>query len=737
GPKRRQDVVDAVDRRKDFFAFPLCVNDFLAGFALVQQAPVLRKFECTATTTYFLYRLWITLRAIVISKLANTGAMCSKPELLLAMWFGVRGIAKLKGSKLPPDKALRCIANNVLNSKPSLDWAAVIQKLMVVPDVVFFLCDLDMVLVENLETLIADQLHGMKQLAAIEYEIGVAAGLSWVAVVCKATRNTTTAQSDPSPCDYAIPPPPPRRPVLEWLGLSSNLRTTTSSGQSKRVQVPNVDKCCRRIQNAFKAANTPTSDSTRTLSLETSLRFNVRRLQELVLMATENSIAMSDVEAEHHLEHFSKDQLERIACSDMLRWFKQWAADQNRETPPKWQIAATSCVDICRSASSWWRRLVSSVRDTFGKGGQPSVEQRHDVIDLEAPQESNYSFLVHIEAPRSTPFQGRPDEATTTTSTNDHAAATLSCRFEFKEKAADDKHPSTAPNSVDILDQMQLDDDEVLETGFPMAFTMEFLLWKSVTVSIVYGYREHATKSMPQTASDKYYLRMTFLMRHSVFGDVESALHDKLQNLFQTLHFELTLENSFDELLAYSTSAAAAMMTSLWPPHAPDHHENDTTSLVQHLFQRMDSNGDGELSLDEVNAFQQSMDQSVLGTAAQYQHLIASNNLPHNPQTGNLTAPGLDAYFEKFGGLQSAYQSLHIGCLNDILHGTLSVATSLNRHALSKLQTFFASCSPLHNIAAKWGLFTALQLTDVSMELTFPNAMACLRSAGMARSGRG
>ncbi|RLO00987.1 hypothetical protein DYB28_002012, partial [Aphanomyces astaci] len=166
GPKRRQDVVDAVDRRKDFFAFPLCVNDFLAGFALVQQAPVLRKFECTATTTYFLYRLWITLRAIVISKLANTGAMCSKPELLLAMWFGVRGIAKLKGSKLPPDKALRCIANNVLNSKPSLDWAAVIQKLMVVPDVV---------LVENLETLIADQLHGMKQLAAIEYEIGVAA----------------------------------------------------------------------------------------------------------------------------------------------------------------------------------------------------------------------------------------------------------------------------------------------------------------------------------------------------------------------------------------------------------------------------------------------------------------------------------------------------------------------------------------------------------------------------------
>ncbi|RHY93315.1 hypothetical protein DYB37_000546 [Aphanomyces astaci] len=68
-----------------------------------------------------------------------------------------------------------------------------------------------------------------------------------------------------------------------------------------------------------------------------------------------------------------------------------------------------------------------------------------------------------------------------------------------------------------------------------------------------------------------------------------------------------------------------------------------------------------------------------------------------------------------------------LGCLNDILHGTLSVATSLNRHALSKLQTFFASCSPLHNIAAKWGLFTALQLTDVSMELTFPNAMACLR----------
>ncbi|RQM11971.1 hypothetical protein B5M09_000837 [Aphanomyces astaci] len=187
GPKRRQDVVDAVDRRKDFFAFPLCVNDFLAGFALVQQAPVLRKFECTAND-----------------------------------------------HQLP----------------------------------------LQAVLVENLETLIADQLHGMKQLAAIEYEIGVAA---------------------------------------------------------------------------------------------------------------------------------------------------------------------------------------------------------------EAPQESNYSFLVHIEAPRSTPFQGRPDEATTTTTTNDHAAATLSCRFEFKEKAADDKHPSTAPNSVDILDQMQLDDDEVLETGFPMAFTMEFLLWKSVT----------------------------------------------------------------------------------------------------------------------------------------------------------------------------------------------------------------------------------------------------------------
>ncbi|RHY34920.1 hypothetical protein DYB32_000557 [Aphanomyces invadans] len=384
GPKRRQDVSDAVDSRKDYFTFPV------------------------------------------------------KAELLIAMYFGVRGIAKLKGSKLPQDKALRYIVNStfrsawyqltcvddadVFDTASAMDWAVVIQKLMAVPDVVYFLSDLDMVrrktvpethrddqvLVENLETLIADQLHAMKELAAIEYEIGVA-------------------------------------------GNGTNISS------------------------------------------------------------------------------------------------RQWVTMSNREAPPKWQVAATRCVDLCRLVGSWWGQKLSTVRATFCKLEAVSPRDQHEAFDLDVPQESNYSFLMHIDKPVAT----FPDVCASPESPEEVAA--LAVRLQFKDNATvampmATKNEPTAGSTSDILDQMQLDDEEVLETGFPMAWTIEFLLWKTVT-----------------------------------------------------------------------------------------------------------------------------------------------------------------------------------GCLNEIIHGTLSVAAAFNRRALSKLQSFLASCSPFHNVWTKWGLFAALQITDVSTELSFPSVVECIQ----------
>ncbi|ETW00365.1 hypothetical protein H310_07010 [Aphanomyces invadans] len=714
GPKRRQDVCDAVDSRKDYFTFPVCVNDFLAGFALVQQAPVLRKFE-------------------FISKLANTGVICSKAELLIAMYFGVRGIAKLKGSKLPQDKALRYIVNNVFDTASAMDWAVVIQKLMAVPDVVYFLSDLDMVLVENLETLIADQLHAMKELAAIEYEIGVAE--------CMA-KSAATTQSQHS---HDILPF--RRPLLDLLTLS-NLRPHTTA-QSKHVHVHNIDKCCRRIQVAFK----PPVDGpgARNLSHESCRRLDVHEFQALVASATDHAVILSDVEAAHQLGQFPKDQLERIACSDVLRWIRQWVTMSNREAPPKWQVAATRCVDLCRLVGSWWGQKLSTVRDTFCKLEAVSPRDQHEAFDLDVPQESNYSFLMHIDKPVAT----FPDVCASPESPEEVAA--LAVRLQFKDNATvampmATKNEPTAGSTSDILDQMQLDDEEVLETGFPMAWTIEFLLWKTVTdeaaaslarvvghvlndpvvleatsclwqkanVSIVYGSRDHATKLMPNTASDKYYLRITFLTRHSWFGGIEGALHTDLATLVQALHVDLQLKNSWQEVVEYSRAAVHRLLR-----HGDD--VPTTHSAQSMLFKWLDVNGDGELSLDEVNRFQQVLGQSVLGSAAQFDHLITSNSLPRNVDTGNLTAHGLDVYLSKFGGLHTACQALRLGCLNEIIHGTLSVAAAFNRRALSKLQSFLASCSPFHNVWTKWGLFAALQITDVSTELSFPSVVECIQ----------
>ncbi|CAK4617070.1 unnamed protein product [Aphanomyces euteiches] len=72
--------------------------------------------------------------------------------------MAVRGISLLKGIPLPPEKALRVVVNGIYLRKlyvitqigvygnaHEFEWPYVVERLVIVPDVVYFLSDLDMV----------------------------------------------------------------------------------------------------------------------------------------------------------------------------------------------------------------------------------------------------------------------------------------------------------------------------------------------------------------------------------------------------------------------------------------------------------------------------------------------------------------------------------------------------------------------------------------------------------------
>ncbi|KAH9061483.1 hypothetical protein Ae201684P_020819 [Aphanomyces euteiches] len=365
---------DSQSPMNDLFHFPVSVNDILAGFCLLQQAPTTRKFT-------------------FISNLLKIGDKCNKEEVLIAMCMAVRGISLLKGIPLPPEKALRVVVNGVYGNAHEFEWPYVVERLVIVPDVVYFLSDLDMVTVASLENLIADQREAMRELATIEYDIEVL------------------------------------REFIPHLQLKATMNLT--------------------IDHAFEYS--------------------------AVSGIAEGNYKWSFSKAGTILNDMPKDQFDKIACSDFIRWFKQWSTIQPRQALSKWQLAAHQMVEICASAISSWNKVVSSIQRQMNVEKSELLDQREEQPcenNAEMLEDSNISLLIHVgESNRSKKTYIRSDYS--------DPDEELECRIKFNVKSTDNDTVDAAP--LDVLDQMHLDDDQILETGFPMAFSLEFFLRKDIT----------------------------------------------------------------------------------------------------------------------------------------------------------------------------------------------------------------------------------------------------------------
>ncbi|KAF0731987.1 hypothetical protein Ae201684_010936 [Aphanomyces euteiches] len=666
---------DSQSPMNDLFHFPVSVNDILAGFCLLQQAPTTRKFT-------------------FISNLLKIGDKCNKEEVLIAMCMAVRGISLLKGIPLPPEKALRVVVNGVYGNAHEFEWPYVVERLVIVPDVVYFLSDLDMVTVASLENLIADQREAMRELATIEYDIEVLRNKENSKFIVSRDRENFAANS----------------PFYEILYPPDHQRDGVSN---KREFIPHLQ---------LKATMNLTID------VEVLMRLSTVQFQELLKAITNGAVTLSESEAGTILNDMPKDQFDKIACSDFIRWFKQWSTIQPRQALSKWQLAAHQMVEICASAISSWNKVVSSIQRQMNVEKSELLDQREEQPcenNAEMLEDSNISLLIHVgESNRSKKTYIRSDYS--------DPDEELECRIKFNVKSTDNDTVDAAP--LDVLDQMHLDDDQILETGFPMAFSLEFFLrkditdesalaltkhlelllndymivdamsfiWQKATVNLIYGCRPHSFDAVQNVASEKFYVRINLLSRRNHFAEIEAILHEELQSIIQSFQLTIKLSSSFQELLSYSWKALD-LVNGCFNRNDPCH----TTRMEDALFQSMDRNTDGEISLDEINCIQQSLGMPLVYSETSFLELVSQYS--DATSINGITMRG----------------SMLGNSLNETLCGTISIASSLKRELLSHLQ-ILCSNSRWKDVWTKLGVFTSLQLADINLEMAFPSFYKCI-----------
>ncbi|OQR87822.1 hypothetical protein ACHHYP_07967 [Achlya hypogyna] len=696
-----KDVLSA----KRVFTFPLCALDLLAAFSLLQHsASASKKLE-------------------FVGHLLKNGPECNKSELMIAMGYAVRGIARLKGLQSVPDAQLRFLANQVFGPEAQLPWAVVVPKLLVLPDIVYFLSDLDMVAMDSLESLIGEQAHLMKDLAHVEHDLAV-------------LEHTQARQLHHV---FSVD-------LHGWLFHTGfDLHRAVASSSRRTPQTPiqiNIDACARQIFKAFqpetKAANS--SGSKRSLAAIEAKR-SFREPDELInflFSISDGTVQLPLAEARVILDDLPKDQLERVLCSDLLRWFKHWAYDQNHrghsafDHDPLWKHAAKSVAALGKRVVDGWDRLRSAL--SMG-GGKPATRLRMD--------EAQYSVVAHVEPPKQPPLEPKKDG--------------LGARLfvEFYDPLPEETMQDDAPAA------------QILEVGFPTALSVEVLVWRDVTgiavfakaknimgvveaavdrlalllseflndynvlegfaglyqratVNVMHGLREHSVVDVHTTAiaSDKYYLRVTFLSHRNLAMELQDICQAPLRDVVDKFHCQVVLGPSLQDLISHAKQTLELFRSSF-----DSKHPGALEDILRLLFARYDRDASGILELDEINALQQSRGIGVVANEADLRDLLEAEGLQDGPKVG-LTFP---AFVESFGKYSGVYDSVRqLGGLNNILHGSLSCVLAVNRHWMTHLEAN-AAPSVWRATLLKWTLLFAQHLTDVTAELSFPDALAGVR----------
>ncbi|EQC26493.1 hypothetical protein SDRG_15671 [Saprolegnia diclina VS20] len=674
-----------VSAAKRVFTYPFCALDLLGAFALLQHgAPTTRKLE-------------------FVGHLLKNGPDCNKPELLIAMGYVVRGVARLKGLPTVPDATLQFVARQVFGGETQLPWSVVVAKLIVLPDIIYFLSDLDMVSVDSLETLIGEQAHLMQELAKVEHDLAV--------------LGTTTLPVQQMPTH--------RHGWLFHVGLDLYAATATVGRRTSQTPMQiNIDECARMIFKHFNAEPRPVVGSgakKHVVALEAKRSFR-HPADFVAFLATisDGTVQLPLAEASPILQTMPRDQLERIYCSDMIRWFKHWALAQNHrghmafDQTPLWKHAAKI---IKRHVQSYMLRW-DALRGSVPCGPRPSSRLLMD--------EAQYSVLVKIDPPlKSTmvkPVAG--------------IGGRLDLVFHDEAEGAD------GPPLVHLLEagyptvlslELFVFRDVNEATATRLAFLVsEFLndynvleglsgLYDKAVVTVMNGLREHSVADAYTIgiASDKLYLQINLLSQRNIVAEIEEMCQAPLRDVVDKLHCEVQLGNAWSEIVQHAKD-----MRALFEAACSDPTSSASASLLRLLFDQFDRNGSGALELDELNALQQSRGLGVVYSDEEFRALLAANGELNDSSPNGLSWQAFLAHFTTNGGVFDSVQQL--GGLNTLLHGSISWVLAINRHWLLHLEAN-AATSVWRNRFLKWSLLLTQYLTDVTVELSFPNALSCAR----------
>ncbi|OQS02147.1 hypothetical protein THRCLA_05453 [Thraustotheca clavata] len=606
------------------------------------------------------------------------------------MSYAVRGIARLKGHHSSPENSLRHIVNHVFGSEKHLPWNTVVQKLVVLPDVVYFLADLDMVTMDSLETLIGEQCHLMKDLANIELKL---AKLN--------TMKSIKLQEDEQVQLHGW--------LFETL-FQMHVATNSSNVHPPTPMQLKIEECCRQIFKVYNSdkSNTKKGGKPRNIaSLEVKRSFKAPdELIKFLHDISDGTICVNSSQALEIIDNIEKDQLERVACSDMVRWFKQWANLQNHrgnllfDQAPLWKHAA----------STRWDNIYD--KRTIYSSKSPSAALGMD--------EAQYSVRIDIGgAKTNTPI------------------------VPLSWKVIVDFINSQGRSEQEIvLEYPQL---QILDVGYPIALSIELLLWRSVneataerianllseflndfnvlegleslyqsaTVKVVRAVREHTDDATTMIATDKFYLQINLLSHRNFITQLEELFQAPLSSIFEKFRCEINLNQSLMDLYEHAQNIFTTFTEAASSVEVKE-------MLLRQLFNRYDENQSGALELEEVNALLHSLGCDVVPNQDDFEEFFSGEkSIKFDEFVSTFTTnKEVNDYIEQLGGM------------NNILSGNISIILGLNQWYFHQLLTT-TTPSIWRNRGLKMIWFLAQNLTDCSLELIFPSMVACADYLGL------
>ena len=129
-------------------------------------------------------------------------------------------------------------------------------------------------------------------------------------------------------------------------------------------------------------------------------------------------------------------------------------------------------------------------------------------------------------------------------------------------------------------------------------------------------------------------------------------------------------------------------------------------TVCSHIFRRFDEDGDGALSLREMNSLLSALNKHSIYDAQEYRALNDKNGFLTDA-AGNLTLKGFLAYFQVFGHLSECVEILGIGSLDDLLSGRVYGTMEVQDDCVSSLLSICESQSYAQRLLKVFVLLTS------------------------------